>query len=530
MTLQSRYESLCSRYQLLLKEVQSDYPLDQLITENASSVFQSLNSIRAALSSISDTEDWRHVELTPHPMSYTEVIAGREDNTVPHATVRAWRRQPTKARYANIPFNARKEIFDCFFRADVHGVLENDNMVLLSRGTPEPIFFAPPNIVKAGLQMASAQNWFGYSDSLGHIDTRNALAALERQRRHTTTINADNCAVILGGTLGMHAVLTMIAKEDPRRKCVILLPNYAPVVDDVSSMFDILPIALNTDFTVDMQAMEQALHNPDTSTCIISWPHNPASFDKAEEQLRKIMDICAARSIYCIVDEISFSPYELRDSDLQNPYFISINSYSKTYNIPGLKLGHLMASKAFIDRFYRHASTTYGSPLSYLYLCLTLLATAETNNRASQMISLYPDTINAACSDPALLQRDFDLWVEIQRLVRDTQVAITRHMLKTFEFKKGSYFGINDASPNFVLRCSLNISSYQMMLNTVHDTNVSVFPVDCFVPPEGWPCDIRITYSVPPHLLVTALARVCRVVKNWEEMGNNNIIPVTSSG
>lgn len=390
--------------------------------------------------------------------------------------------------------------------------------MFLSRGTPEPLFFSPPNIVKAGIYIASEQNWFGYSDSLGHVETRQALAALEQQRRGIETISADNCAVILGGTLGLHAVLTMITKIDQRRKCVVLLPNYAPIVDDLNHLFEIRPVTLNTDFTVDMDQMEKTLRQPGVSACILSWPHNPASFKKAEHNLRKIMDICAEQSIYCIVDEIVFSAYSLSESDLENPYFISINSHSKTYNIPGLKLGHLLASKSFIERFYRHASTTYGSPLSFLYFCLTLLAVAETNARAKGMIAEYPIQVVPACSSLKILQEDFDVWRSTYDLIRHAQVAIVRHMLETFGFGDEEFFGIDDASPNFVLRCPLDMTSYEIMLNTVHDTNVSVFPVDCFMPPAGWPCDVRITYSVPPHQLATALAKVFRVIRSRQKM------------
>lgn len=327
-------------------------------------------------------------------------------------------------------------------------------------------------------------------------------------RRHIAEITEENCAAIPGGTLGLHAVLSMIAKRDPRQKCVVLIPNYAPIIDEIASLFEIEAIALKTNFTPDMEQLERALQNADVACCVISWPHNPAGFGQHQDTLQKIIDICLERSIYCIMDEIVFSPYKLSIKEIESSFFVSINSSSKTYNIPGLKLGHILASKEFIRNFYRYASTTYGSPPSFLYFTLALLSIAETNSRSGQIVSQYPDPIRRACSNTKIIQEDFDIWLTAHSLVRSVHIEVVRHLLDVFAISRERVFGLDDASPNFVLRCLGGTSSYQLMLNTVQRANVAVFPIDCFAPPPGWPCDIRITYGVAPHKLGEALAKV----------------------
>ena len=50
---------------------------------------------------------------------------------------------------------------------------------------------------------------------------------------------------------------------------------------------------------------------------------------------------------------------------------------SKSYTVPGLKVGWITADSRFIDGFYEYASTMYGGPPSFLYTLVEVVARME---------------------------------------------------------------------------------------------------------------------------------------------------------
>lgn len=504
---------LRSRYNDLYVRLDSVLSADQWVGRAVNRALLQLDEMELAIAQMAESHV--PVDISPHKLSYKAICDAQDwDDAGAADSIKAWRRNLGSLSYTDIPVGDRKGLFDYFFRYDVHGHLENDETIFLSRGVNAPEYFAPPSIVNVAIDVASRNNWFGYSDSLGYIETREAIARLEIGRRQNALIDYQNVAVIQGGTAGLHAVLAMLAKETTRRNCVLAMPTYAPIADEVRSHFNLRTLDLNTDYKIDPNELLSAASDPDTAVLLLSVPHNPAGGRVDAHLLELLQDCCRRHGTYLIIDEIAFDPAV---SPLVNlcPYTLVVSSYSKTYNIPGLKLGHLLADADFINRFYRHASTTYGSPTSFTYLVATCLALAEDAARRDIKV-VWPEQVLAVVSTPDLLDEEFSLWRQLRYLQQEFENCALRQILLTQQrHAVAGVFGLDDPSPNIVLRLNTNTSAYQAFLDIMAHTNVALMPIECFVPSGEWPCDLRVTLSIAPLSLVRGLSGLVSFLNDY---------------
>lgn len=429
--------------------------------------------------------------------------------------VKNWREEPTEINYNKIPLKEKKEIFDCFFRYDVYGKSERKkNTIHLSRGVNDPNYFFPPAFVKAGLNVAAENDWFGYSDSLGHRDTRGKIAQLEQIRRNQKKCSAENTAVVQGGTEGLNSLLSFISKlGDRRKKCMVISPTYAPIIDVIGYYFKPEIYFLNRDYSF---SMENIINGIDEKTAVVlfSIPHNPGGFSDIKKFLPVLQEKCARFGTYFIADEIMFdekiSPYL---DPIKYKNLIVLASYSKMYNIAGLKLGHILADTRFIDKFYRHASTTYGSPPSFLYYTVSLTAFYEKAFLEKRKAAVPPE-LKGKISDKSLLLQEFKIWRELIDLHMKFQNFVILSMIRKFNLEKYfDIFGLHDVSPNIIIRLkNSRQTAYELFLRILNDCNVSVIPIECFVPPSHWPSDLRVTSAVKPCVLVEAFYDVLRCI------------------
>lgn len=429
-------------------------------------------------------------------------------NTSASPLVFNWRKSISKKTYSEIPESDRKEIFDYFFRDDLYGRLYRQDINMLSRGVNEPAYFLPPAAIKLAIDVANDNSWFGYSDSLGHRDTRQSIARLESLRRKIK-IKPENTAVIQGNTSGLNAVLSMLARENNsycRKRCILIMPTYAPIADNVWQYFDIIRLNLSFDYKINYDNLYNLL-DKDVQAILLSVPHNPFLHPYSAEELADLCTRCQKIGANIIFDEIIF---DHKISPCLNPItfpnLIVLSSYSKKYNIPGLKLGHMLASKDFISRFYRHASTTYGSPPSFLYFTATIINNFEycysTNGS-----EIYQE-LRGKTSRPKLIMKDFALWSRFMRFHNLYQICLIENYLdRAITIGIESVFGLNDPSPNCIVRFNANDSAYRLSLELLSRTLTSVMPIECFLPSTDFPqMDLRVTIACNPFSLNQGIA------------------------
>ena len=116
----------------------------------------------------------------------------------------------------------------------------------------------------------------------------------------------------------------------------------------------------------------------DTPAVVLQTVTNPTGTFVAESDIAELIAAAGPETMF-ILDECHecVGPERLRGACRADPRVIRINSLSKSYSVPGLKIGWILASTAFIAEFYEYASTSYGGPPSFFYTLVEVAARLE---------------------------------------------------------------------------------------------------------------------------------------------------------
>jgi aspartate/methionine/tyrosine aminotransferase len=116
-------------------------------------------------------------------------------------------------------------------------------------------------------------------------------------------------------------------------------------------------------WTFDLDALQRLLR-PQTRLVAVNLPNNPTGAMPDRETFRELVDICADRGIRLFSDEV-FRGLELdpthtlpQAADL-SPTALSLNVMSKSYGLPGLRIGWLACrDRAVLERLERRKHYT----------------------------------------------------------------------------------------------------------------------------------------------------------------------------
>jgi aspartate/methionine/tyrosine aminotransferase len=444
-----------------------------------------------------------------------------------------WRKQLREHAFKCVPEDELKGIFDLYFQKDLYGSLRDDSTLILSSGAKELPFFSPPAGVRVALDVANRNTWFGYSDSLGHIETRTVVAALERKIRSCLDISISNVALVQGGTQGLNTVLRFLKEHQPRGKCVTLLPTYAPMFEEIRKYYELQPLFLPEDYKLNLDEIIQSILSPDTVGAILSIPHNPPLMSQlSSTELSHLAEVCAKNNRFLIVDEVVLNHPSSNFYDvIKHPTTIIISSYSKRFAVAGLKLGHIVAHQDFISSLYRFASSSYGSPPSFLYLASTTICALE-YQRLTGDSALHSEDVLASFTNPETLEAEYQLWSDSDHLYEEAATLIIDE-LAYVRCSPNSWkvLTAEAGSPNRLVSAPLRSTSYSTFLNLLRAKNVSIFPIDCMIPYDERH-HLRFTTPIHPDTLARGLAATFEMIdelvaqENSEAWINNTVLHV----
>jgi aspartate/methionine/tyrosine aminotransferase len=180
----------------------------------------------------------------------------------------------------------------------------------------------------------------GYTESPGAPELREAIAAMY------ATTEPDDVVVVSAAEEGIFLVYHALL--GPGDHVVVETPCYESALQ--------VPRSAGADVTAwrrsaadgwahDLDALEQALQ-PDTKLVYVNTPHNPTGTSMPRDVLDRVVDLCAERSAWLFCDEVyrelEHDPVTRLPAgcDLYERA-LSLGSVSKTYGLPGLRLGWL---------------------------------------------------------------------------------------------------------------------------------------------------------------------------------------------
>jgi aspartate/methionine/tyrosine aminotransferase len=214
----------------------------------------------------------------------------------------------------------------------------------------------------------------GYTESPGAPELRAAISAIYE------TAESDDVVVVSAAEEGIF--LASHALLEPGDHVVVETPCYESALQ--------IPLSAGAEVTAwrrsaadgwahDLDALEQALR-PDTRLVYVNTPHNPTGIQMRWDVLDRVVELCVERGAWLFCDEV-YRELE-HDPATRLPAgtdlyerALSLGSVSKTYGLPGLRLGWLAsrdrdALARIVD--LKHYTTICASAPSELLCALAL--------------------------------------------------------------------------------------------------------------------------------------------------------------
>lgn len=178
-----------------------------------------------------------------------------------------------------------------------------------------------------------------YGDHLGRPGLRQIIAG------DGDGVTPDDVLMTIGAAAALFIVNTSLLKAGDRM--LVLHPNYATNVETPRALganVVTLPLRFEDGFRLDLNALEHAL-TPDTRLLSLTYPHNPTGVMISRPELERIIALVEANGSYLLFDEtyrdMAFGE-QLPLAASLSPRAISVSSLSKTYGLPGIRMGWLV--------------------------------------------------------------------------------------------------------------------------------------------------------------------------------------------
>ena len=235
-------------------------------------------------------------------------------------------------------------------------------------GAGEPDFPTPDNIKEACIR-ALNENKTKYTAASGIIELKKAVC--QRMKEDCGVDYAPSQVVIASGAKRI-VYLTVRALVNPGDEVVIPAPYWVSY-SEIVRMCGGIPVIAQTreedEFKLTPQELDEAI--TDNTKCVLfNSPSNPTGMMYTREELRALADVCIARDVYIIADEIYYKlVYDGREfvsvaalgEDVKERTIL-INGVSKSYAMTGWRIGYSLAPEHITKVMSNYVSHSTAAP------------------------------------------------------------------------------------------------------------------------------------------------------------------------
>ena len=265
-------------------------------------------------------------------------------------------------------FSSRAERIDPFYVMEVAKAAQamarevagtSEPMIFLNIG--EPDFTAPPLVQEAAAK-AVRDGATQYTNALGLDALRERISGWY-QSRFGVDVPARRIVVTAGASAALHlACLTLIERGDE-----ILMPDPSypcnrHFVSAAEGRAVLVPTTAAERYQLSSDKV-QAAWTDNTRGVLLASPSNPTGTSIAQAELRRIHEVVQARGGVTMIDEIYLGlsyEEEFGHSALAiDENIISINSFSKYFNMTGWRLGWMVVPDAMVPVVERLAQNLF---------------------------------------------------------------------------------------------------------------------------------------------------------------------------
>jgi aspartate/methionine/tyrosine aminotransferase len=226
----------------------------------------------------------------------------------------------------------------------------------------------PEFIARASYEAMLAGHTF-YTNTAGYTELRAAIACKAREL-HDVSYEPTEILCTVGATMAIYiAIRTCVGSGD---NAIIVSPTYAIFANAVTlSGGEPRPVALATDgdaFSLDLDRIRGAIDGR-TRMIVVNSPSNPTGWMITEDEQRALYALALEHDLVILSDEVyerlafdvELAPSFARVAD-DKEHIVVVNSFSKTYNMTGWRLGWAQASARMVKTMSSAAEFITSNP------------------------------------------------------------------------------------------------------------------------------------------------------------------------
>ena len=251
-------------------------------------------------------------------------------------------------RYLHLPSSEFAEIMR----------IADEEKSVISLGVGEPDFPTPSHIIDFANKKLE-QGYTHYSSPVGRMETRKAIAN-KLKGDNNISVGPDEIIVTSGSQEALFlATMTLI---DPGEKVIVPDPGfltYIPMIESLNGIPVPIPLREENGFELDPDELEKLIDSR-TKVILINSPSNPTGGILKKETLEKLADIAIRHDLIIFSDEayekITYDNKKhisIGSLNGMKDRVITFQSFSKTYAMPGWRIGYAAGSKDLIQAMTR---------------------------------------------------------------------------------------------------------------------------------------------------------------------------------
>lgn len=255
------------------------------------------------------------------------------------------------------------------------------DVIDLSVGEPD---FDTPDFIKQYAVEGLAKGLTRYTATAGTIEFRKAIVDFYAAR-FDAELKQNEIAASCGGKQALfNAACSLLNPGDD-----VLIPKpYWVTFPEIVTFCRANSVFIETEQTEFILTADQVASaiTPKTKLLIINSPSNPSGRVVPPDEMRKIVEVCAARNVFVLTDEcyLFFAyppavPFSLAALPPELRQFVCVaGSFSKTYAMTGWRIGYTVANPEWTAAIVKLQSHSATHPTSFVqYACAKALGDIE---------------------------------------------------------------------------------------------------------------------------------------------------------
>ena len=182
-----------------------------------------------------------------------------------------------------------------------------------------------------------------YGSHQGHEGLRGLIA------KEHPSLEEDDILLTMGAAGALFIIATSLLENGD--ELIIVHPNYATNIETpraIGATLRKVELHFENGFGIDVSRIQEAI-TPKTRYISVTHPHNPSGVCLTDDQMRQLARIADSNDLYVLVDEtyrdMVFGE-QLPPAATYGHRVITISSLSKTYGLPGLRVGWIICRDA----------------------------------------------------------------------------------------------------------------------------------------------------------------------------------------